>query len=342
MSLILEPYVSVIVLNFNGKRYLRNCLSSLRLINYSKSQYEVLLVDNGSTDGSKELVAQEFPWVRIISLNQNFGFGGGNNRGVKFAKGDYIAFLNNDTQVSKDWLIELVKASIDNSVSICAGKTVLMKNHNLIDYAGGKFTINGRGYSVDFLKPDNGKKDCYFTAYPCAASMLIDATVFRELSGFDEDYFACLDDTDMGWRGWLSGHETLFCPLSFVYHHYGGTAGEGRLSPMKTFHGTKGPIIAILKNLELKNLFSGIVLALSYDLVEALLLIRSSNLECLGMKIKAYFWLIRNLGSILRKRQFIQKTRKFSDKWLLDMGFLATLSETFREYSRLSKIAPQV
>jgi hypothetical protein len=111
---------------------------------------------------------------------------------------------------------------------------------------------------------------------------------------------------------------------------------------MKTFHGTKGPIIAILKNLELKNLFSGIVLALSYDLVEALLLIRSSNLECLGMKIKAYFWLIRNLRNILRKRQFIQKTRKFSDKWLLDMGFLATLSETFREYNRLSKIAPQV
>lgn len=337
----LEPFVTVIVLNYNGKRFLGNCFSSLGFINYPKSQYEVLLVDNGSTDGSAEFVAKEFPWVRIIRLSQNFGFGGGNNRGAKFAKGDYIAFLNNDTQVSKDWLIELVKASIDNSVSICAGKTVLMKNPNLIDYAGGKFTINGRGYSVGFLKPDDDKKGCFFTAYPCAASMLVNATVFRELGGFDETYFACLDDTDLGWRGWLSGYKTLFCPSSFVYHYYGGTVGEGRISPLKTFHGTKGPMITILKNLELKNLFFGFILALSYDLVEVLLLVRSSNSECLGMKLKAYFWLIHNLTNILRKRQSIQNNRKFSDKWLLDMGFLATLSETFREYSRLSKLTPQ-
>jgi hypothetical protein len=117
--------------------------------------------------------------------------------------------------------------------------------------------------------------------------------------------------------------------------------GEGRISPLKTFHGTKGPMITILKNLELKNLFFGFILALSYDLVEVLFLVRSSNSECLGMKLKAYFWLIRNLTNILRKRQSIQNNRKFSDKWLIDMGFLATLSETFREYSRLSKLAPQ-
>lgn len=342
VNLTLKPFVSIIVLNYDGKRYLRNCFSSLRLTHYPISQYEVLLVDNGSKDGSAELVAKEFPWVRIIRLNQNFGFGAGNNIGAKFVKGDYIAFLNNDTQVSNDWLIELIKASINNSVCICAGKTIMMNNHNLVDYAGGKFTINGRGYSMGFLKTDNDQKDCFFTAYPCGASMLIKSKVFRELGGFDEDYFACLDDTDLGWRGWLSGYKTLFCPSSVVYHYYGGTAGEGRLSPLKIFHGTKGPIIMILKNLELRNLFFGIALALLYDIIEALLLIRSRNFEYLEMKLKAYFWLIRNLANILRKRHCIQKNRKFSDKWLLNKGFLASWSETLEEYNRLNKLSPQV
>jgi GT2 family glycosyltransferase len=106
------PFVSVIVLNYNGRNFLRKCLSSLKLTNYPKSKYEVLLVDNGSTDDSTEFVVRNFPWVRVIFLHQNFGFGGGNNRGVKFAKGEYVAFLNNDTEVTENWLSELVQASI--------------------------------------------------------------------------------------------------------------------------------------------------------------------------------------------------------------------------------------
>ena len=121
-----KPFVSIIVLNYNGKGYLKSCFSSLQLINYPRSKYEVVLVDNGSKDGSVEYVQKEFPWVRIVLLNQNFGFGGGNNKGVKFVKGEYIAFLNNDTQVTEDWLLELVQASIDFSVPICSSKTLFM------------------------------------------------------------------------------------------------------------------------------------------------------------------------------------------------------------------------
>ena len=337
-----KPFVTVVVLNYNGRNFLRNCFSSLELINYPKSKYEVLLVDNGSTDDSAEFVESNFPWVRIIKLHQNFGFGGGNNRGVKFAKGQYIAFLNNDTEVTKNWLLELVQASVELSIPICASKTLMMRKRGLVDFGGGKLTVVGRGYSVGFLEADNGMTPRSLTGYPCASSMLINKDVFRQLDGFDEDYFACLEDTDLGWRAWLLGYKTLFCPDSVVYHNYGGTTGEGRLSPLKAFHGTKDPFITILKNLELKNLFLGIMFAFAFDLGEGILLVKSGNIECLKMKAKAYSWLYRHLSFILSKRQVIQRNRKVSDKCLSEMGFLSPLQCSFKEYIRLSKVAPQV
>lgn len=335
------PFVSVIVLNYDGRKFLRKCLSSLKLTNYPKSKYEVLLVDNGSTDDSTEFVARNFPWVRVIFLHQNFGFGGGNNRGVKFAKGEYVAFLNNDTEVTGNWLSELVQASIGHSIPICASKTLLMRDRSLIDFGGGKFTINGRGYSVGFLEVDNDQMQCSLTGYPCATSMLIKKDVFQRLGGFDEDYFACLEDTDLGWRAWLLGYKTLFCPDSVVYHNYGGTSGQGRISPLKAFHGTKDPFITILKNLQFRNLFSGIMLAFAYDIAEGVMLLKSNNIKCLKMKAKAYSWLSRNLISTLNKRQVIQGNRKVSDKWLSGRGFLSPVNHAFKEYVRLSKADPQ-
>lgn len=335
------PFISIIVLNYNGKSFLKECFSSLRLINYPKSEYEVILVDNGSIDGSIEYARNNFPWVRVVALNQNFGFGGGNNKGIRFAKGDYIVFLNNDTQVTKNWLSKLVQASVGYSAPICSSKTLLMENHRIVEYGGGKFAINGRGYSIAFGKTNSKETGCFCTGYPCAASMVIKKDVFLKLGGFDEDYFACLDDTDLGWRAWLCGHNVLYCPASIVYHEYGGTAGKGRLSPLKAFHGTKNCIITILKNLELRNLISGVALAFSYDLVE-IFSARGNNLEYMKIKARAYLWIFKNLRRILQKRNIIQKNRMVSDKWLRDMHFLTTLSEAFQEYRRLAKLAPQI
>jgi GT2 family glycosyltransferase len=337
-----KPFVSIIVLNYNGLRFLKRCFSSLQLINYPRSKYEVILVDNGSIDDSVEYVRSNFPWVRTVLLDQNFGFGGGNNKGIRFAKGDFIVFLNNDTEVTEEWLSELIQASVDHSVPICSSKTLFMGNHEMIEYGGGKFTINGRGYSIAFGKANDSETECSFTGYPCAASMLIRKDVFVDLYGFDEDYFACLDDTDLGWRAWLFGHSVLYCPTSVVYHEAGGTAGKGRLSPLKAFHGTKDPIITVLKNLELRNVFFGVGLALSYDLIEFSLLAKNSDLECMKKKIQAYSWLFKNLRRILQKRLIVQNRRVVSDKWLRDMHFLATSSEAFQEYKRLSKLSPQV
>ena len=335
------PFVSIIVLNFNGKHFLPKCLTALEQIVYPKNMYEVLLADNGSKDDSVNYAKTYFPWVKILCLPKNIGFGGGNNVAIKHTKGDYAVFLNNDTEVTKEWLSKLVECALKHSAPICSSKTLFMSNPDLIEYGGGKFTLNGRGYSIAFCKENNPDTDSFFTGYPCAASMLIRREVFLNLEGFDEDYFACLDDTDLGWRAWLYGYKVLFCSSSVLLHEAGGTAGRGRLSPIKAFYGTTAPIITILKNLEFQNLLLGIMLELSYGFIETVLLLRSGNLECIKMKTRAYLWLVNNLGTILNKRRIIQNKRKVSDKWLQNMNFLANPAEALKEYVRLSKLSPQ-
>jgi len=332
------PFVSIIVLNYNGRHFLKECFSSLCSINYPKSKYEVIMGDNGSTDKSIEYVKNNFPWVRIVAMRKNYGFGGGNNRCIRFAKGEYIVFLNNDTQVTEEWLSKLVQASTDHSALICASKALFMDDCNVVEYGGGKFTVNGRGYSIAFGKKDGKEAECVYTGNPCGASMLIKKDIFLKLGGFDEDYFACLDDTDLGWRAWLYGYKVVYCPASIVYHVAGGTAGRGHISPLKAFHGTKDAFLNIFKNLELKNLVQGLVLAIIYDFVEFLLLIKRRDTECARNKVKAYFWVIKNLPSIINKRRVIQRKRRVSDKWLFDNGLMASLNEAIHEYLRLSKL----
>lgn len=332
------PLVSVIIVNWNGKRYLERCLSSLEKNKYKPEKMEIIIVDNNSSDGSVEFVRKFFPDVFVLKLDKNYGFAGGNNRGVRFAKGKYIVFLNNDTQVTKEWLSELVQASTKHSASICTSKTLFMENCKVVQFGGGKFTTNGRGYSVAIGKKDRDEAGCVYTGYPCAASMLIKKDVFLRLGEFDEDYFATLDDTDLGWRAWLYGYKVLYCPTSIVYHVTGGTAGRGRISPLKAFHGTKNALMNLLKSLEPKNLLLGVVLALIYDLIETLLLVKCKDVKCVKMKVKAHYWVIKNLRSILQKRHVIQKNRTVSDEWLLNAGLMASLKEAVHEYVRLSKL----
>jgi len=314
-------------------------LSSLFRIDYPKSFYEVIMVDNGSVDGSVEYVRKNFPWVHVVTLKKNYGFGGGNNKGIRYAKGEYLVFLNNDTWVTKDWLSKLVQASTEHSATICASKTLFMDNSEMVEYGGGKFTINGRGYSVALRKYQE-ENECVYTGYPCAASMLIKRDVFFKLGGFDEDYFACLDDTDLGWRAWLYGYRVLYCPVSIMYHVAGGTAGRGRISALKAFHGTKNAFLNILKNLEFKNLLPGVILAFLYDLIEVLYLVNCGNIKCIKMKVKAYYWVAKNLRFTLRKRLVIQGNRALSDKWLLNASLMASFKEALHEYIRLRKILP--
>ena len=142
--------VSILILNFNGVKYLYNCLKSIENINYPS--YEVILIDNASTDGSVNFVKNNFPWVKIIVNDKNYGFCEGYNKNIKYAKGKYLVFLNNDTIVSENWLTELVNSAEEYQVDICGSKILFSDNPHLINHNGAKFTPIGSGFDINFGK----------------------------------------------------------------------------------------------------------------------------------------------------------------------------------------------
>lgn len=326
-------------MNWNGKQHIERCLSSLEKMNYPCDRYEVLFVDNCSTDGSVDFVKTKFPWVNVVIFEKNYGFAEANNLSLKYTVGDYLVFLNNDTEVTVDWLLKLVNASKTHMSPICCSKTLFLSNPEIVHYSGAKFVINGRGSSTAFFRKNSSILNTdFYTGYPCATSMLIKRDIFVKLGGFDPDYFACLDDTDLGWRAWLLGYSVLCCPSSVVYHAVGGTTGMARMSSMRAFQGTKNALMNILKNLEFKNIAKGIAVAIVYDYIEFLLLLKRKDNRYAINKVKGYLWVLKNLRKIIRKRRVIQKKRRVSDKWLCDNGFMSSLSEAIHEYLRLSKL----
>lgn len=331
------PLISIIVLNHNGKIHLNRCLSSLGRTNYPSNRFEVLFIDNCSQDNSTDFVAKNFPWVKMINFKKNYGFSEGNNRSIRYSIGDYVVFLNNDTEVSPNWLLNLVLASRKHAAEICCSKTIFMSNMNLVHFCGGKLVVNGRGSSNAFFTKNSILDLDFYTGYPCAASMLIKKSVFLKLGGFDPDYFACLDDTDLGWRAWLMGYRVLCCPSSIVYHAVGGTTGMARISPMRAFQGTKNSITNVLKNLEMRTIPEGLLLAFGFDLVELFYSLKKRQSVYFRIKCKGYLWVLKNLKQIVHKRHNIQKNRLISDKWLFQHGLLCSLIDAITEYYRLNK-----
>ena len=218
------PFCSIVILNYNGKHHLKECLTSLRNINYPKERYEVILVDNNSCDGSVEYVRKNFPWVKILKLDKNYGAAEGRNKAIEYLKKgeekiDYIVFLDNDTKVEKNWLIELVKvAQKDEKIAVCGSK-VLFYNTNIIQYAGAQMDISG-GLIQGEGEIDNGQyeivKDVF---YAPSCSMLVKFSVLEYFKKcFDPKFFIYFEENDFCWRLKLLGYKIVYVPTSVIYH----------------------------------------------------------------------------------------------------------------------------
>ena len=219
------PTISLIVLNYNGKQHLQECLGSLLKLDYPEHCREILLVDNASSDGSQDLVGEQFPSVRIIQNAGNLGFAAGNNVGARQATGEYIAFLNNDMRVDAQFAHALVTAVRSDSTAVCAGAKILSWDGTLVDFAGSAGHFAGYAYQAANGKPASAVADDTVrpVLFACGGAMLIDRQVFLDVGGFDEDFFAVYEDFDLGWRLWLLGHTVLYAPGAVVYHHHHGT-----------------------------------------------------------------------------------------------------------------------
>lgn len=328
------PLVSIVIVNYNGLEHLHECLTSIEKIDYKN--YELIFVDNNSKDNSINYVNKNFQWINIISLNKNYGFAEGSNIGAKYSKGEYIVFLNNDTKVDKKWLSELVKEMIkDDSIATCGSKIYFYEN-NVINHAGSAITLLGNGYDIGFGQKDstsfNEKK---FVGSTCGGSMMIRKNVFNLLGGFDPNYFACCEDVDLCLRSWISGYKNLYVPASIIYHKYGGTLGK-RQSANRVYMCQKNRLINILKNFELSNIIKGFMISIPYDTVRFISFIIKKERKIAFSLVKAYIEIFLMREKILQKRKIVQKNRKISDRRLIRIGVITSLTEGIKEFVRLN------
>ncbi len=241
-----KPKVSVVVVNYNGKKFLDKCLSSLK--NQTYPNFEIILVDNASSDGSVEYVKEHFSEIHIIENPKNYGFAKGNNIGIKVAKGELIATLNTDTEVTQLWIEELVKGiTSSKEVGMCASKMLFMKNPEIINSTGICISRSGACWDRGMFERDNGQYQSIEEVFgPCAGAAMYRKSMLEEIGLFDEDFFAYMEDVDLAFRGRLGGWKCMYVPNAVVYHFHGGTAGVG--SDFSIYYGNRNILWNSVKN----------------------------------------------------------------------------------------------
>jgi GT2 family glycosyltransferase/glycosyltransferase involved in cell wall biosynthesis len=241
-----EPFVSVIIVNWNGREHLRDCFGSLSRSDYPADRLELICVDNGSTDGSRDFLAAEFPHVKVIALDRNRGFTGGNEAGVAAARGDVLVFLNNDMRVEPDCLRELVRPL--DQTSTCVGARVLSWDGRYIDFIRGSLNFEGRGFQDFYGVPNLPELSTPTeTFFPNGGAFAVTREAYQRAGGFDPSFFAYYDDVDLGWRLRLTGAGIRVAGRAVVYHRHGATS---RTQPkgQKRFLMERNALWTLMKN----------------------------------------------------------------------------------------------
>jgi hypothetical protein len=222
------PLVYIIILNWNGKKFLPDCLNSLLQLTYPN--YQILLVDNASTDGSREFVKENYPSVKIIANRKNYGFAKGNNIGIRYAieqKAKYIVLLNNDTEVDKDWLSVLVEEAERNpSVAVLGSKILIAHRPQLINSTGHLMNLLGQVWDRGFGYFDGEEWDKKEEVLGvCGAAFFVRTEVCQKVGLLDPLYYAYFEDVDWSVRIRKAGYKILYVPPALLYHKFSGSSG---------------------------------------------------------------------------------------------------------------------
>ena len=329
------PKVSIIIVNYNGKELLQKCLDSLLKVNYDN--FEIILVDNNSTDGTVEFITKNYPSLIIIKLDSNKGFAEPNNVAAKISKGKYLLFLNNDTVVTPNFISEMVKVmETDKKIAIC--QSLLLKPDGSVDSSGDFIDHLGVVYNsktkIDEIREVSSAR---------GASMLVRSDIFEKLDGFDQKFFITFEDVDLCWRSWILGYRVLIIPTSIVYHEGGITIKK--IKSEIAFHGFKNQLAMKITNFEpilaMRNmiLFFGIYgirelkIWLDYTISGSTKLSSTEYEDNIAPKpsfkviAKSIFWILSNYGYLLKKQRTINKNRVYSTTILKKMNIIHNVKQ---------------
>ncbi len=306
-----SPVASVIVVNYNGGRLLENCLRSLFETKFTP--IEVIVVDNGSTDGSADLVAFRFPSAKLIRLPRNEGYSVANNLGIRAARGEYLVLLNSDIEVNPEWLSILVKVAQQKpEVAFLQPKILFLEKGDTINSAGNEIHFAGFGICRGIGVRDLGQYDrSEEIGYASGACVMVSRKALDEIGLLDEIFFAYGEDKDWGWRAKMMGYTSMYVPAARVYHKWSAVLGW---SPKKMYYLELERLVSVLKNYA-KRTF--IILAPILLLVELAVLLHAAAKGWLSYKILAYVHTFSLREEIKKRRNELSQKKRVPDGLLI-------------------------
>jgi len=311
----MNDFISIIIVNYNGKKWIKNCFDSL--LSQTCKSFEIIFVDNGSTDDSVEFIKNNYSddRIKIIQSEKNLGFAGGNNLGFQYVKGNYVLLLNNDTRATENYLEEFIRGfqEIPSAGSI-QSKIVLMNDRSKLDICGSYWTDSSFLYHYGIWQDQTEEK--YNKIMPFfsnkGASMMIKKDVIDKVGLFDEDFWSYYEETDLCNRIWLAGYECWYYPKAVVYHALGGTSLKFDNSYIQ-FYNFKNKLLSFLKNYEIITLIEVLP---TYFFLNVLLsffwLVKGKWKHFLAL-YKAIWWNILHFSKTIKKRRIVQSLREETD-----------------------------
>jgi len=312
--------IAVVILNWNGRKFLEKFLPGV--IAHSRDMAEIIIADNFSSDDSLLFLENNYPEIKTIKLDDNYGFASGYNLALRQISADYYVLLNSDIEVTSDWIrpvIELMEA--DSRIAACQPKIRSYNEPEKFEYAGaaGGF-IDKYGYPFcqgrlfQSLETDQGQYDSAREVFwATGACMFVKAGIYHELGGLDDDFFAHMEEIDFCWRAKNQGYKIMYCPDSTIFHIGGGTLPKN--NSRKTYLNIRNNIIMLYKNLEEKRLYSVMAARIILDYIAAVKFLIDGGFKDMIAVIRAHFYFWWHLTKLRKKREKISHNKVSQIYW---------------------------
>jgi GT2 family glycosyltransferase len=307
-----RPQASVVIPNWNGAHHLPVCLGALRAQTYP--HVEVVLVDNGSTDGSQALVTEQYPEVRLLALDRNLGLTGGNNAGFRAAQGDILISLNNDTEAHPHFVEALANVLMEHpEAGMAAAKMLLFDRRDRIHSAGDGYGVDGIPFNRGVWQRDEGQFDEPGWIFGgCGGAVAYRRAMLDDVGLFDESFFMYCEDVDLNWRAQLAGWRCRYTPESVIYHKLSATGG-GSIASYYTGRNTLWVIAKNYPGVLLRKQWARVVRAQWSVSRDAL---RAWRGEAARARLRGQLAGLLGWPKMLSKRRTIQSTRRVPDEYI--------------------------